>query len=410
MRACSALALGLALVACVGVAGCGRSSATSQPNPSAVPSVGQGSPLSLQADVTLRWVNRGEQVQQGTVALTSGGDVCWNVTWTKDTMWRYPAGSHDLMVYSAQTHRLCELYTKANGALEQGGDVEEGLWSPLLAGDHTFFALGLASYAAVVRAAVVDGLRSVPLKTVTFAGRPAWQMEVTHSGQHVTAVVDKASGVLVYGSWATLAGGADRQREEVSLSNLHFGSQLPAATFAPPPAAATLQPSDDYVHFTTVAGAAARVGYPVMRPHWLPSGYSLAAVATRPETAVGPLDWILGATMGGPYVDLAKRPDRETDLVFTDGLRSCWIFTAPIGKATELPQSMAGAAARLPGHVTTRLTHGAFAGKVASTWFDAVSGQVGLTVGNGRFVVLVSGDLAPSEMVRVADSLEAGAP
>ncbi len=409
MRARSALALGLALVACVAVAGCGSSSGTPQPSPSAVSPLGHGSPVTLQADVTLRWVNRGEQVQQGTVALTSGGDVCWDVTWTKDTMFRYPAGLHDLMVYSAQTHRLYELYTKANGALEQGGDVEEDLWSPLLAGDHTFFALGLANYAAVVRAAVVDGLHDVTFKTVAFAGRPAWQMEVTRSGQQVKAVVDKASGVLVYGSWATLAGGADRQLEEVSLSNLHFGSQLPAATFAPPAAAATLQPTDRYVHFTTVAGAAARVGYPAMRPHWLPSGYDLAAVATRPETAVGPLDWIPGATLGGPYVDLAKRPDRETDLVFTDGLRSFWIFMAPVGKKTGLAPSMARAAARLGGHATTRLTHDAFAGRVASSWLSPVSGSSGLAVGNSRFVVLVSGDLAPSEMVRVAESLEAGA-
>ena len=147
-------------------------------------------------------------MQQGTVALTSAGDLRWDVTWTKDTMWRFPAGSHDLEVYNAQTHRFYELYTKANGALEEG-DVEENLWSPLVAGDHSFWAVGLMQrFAAVVDAAVADGLRSVPLKTVTYAGRPAWQMEVTRSGQQVKAVVDKASGVLLYGSWTTLAGGA----------------------------------------------------------------------------------------------------------------------------------------------------------------------------------------------------------
>ena len=317
MRARSALVLGLTIVACAVATGCGSSSPTSQSSPSTIPAAGQGSPVTLQADVTVRWINRGEQVQQGTVALTSAGDLRWDVTWTKDTMWRFPAGSHDLELYNAQTHRFYELYTKEGGALEEG-DVEENLWSPLVAGDHSFLAVGLMQrFAAVVSAAVADGLSSVPLKTVTFAGREAWKMEETHSGWHVTAVLDKASGVLLYGSIASLAGGADRQLEEVSLSNLRFGSQLPAATFAPPAAAATLQPTDDYVHFTTLVGAAARVGYPALLPHWLPSGYSLAVVATAPETSVGPLDWIPGATMGGPHVDLAKRPDRETDLVFT---------------------------------------------------------------------------------------------
>ena len=115
--------------------------------------------------------------------------------------------------------------------------------------------------------------------------------------------------------------------------------------------------------------------------------------------------------MGGPYVDLAKRPDRETGLVFTDSLRSFWIYLAPIAKQdTGLVPSMARAAARLGGYATTRLTDRAFAGRVASTWSDPIGGTTGLTVGNGHFVVLVSGDLSLREMVHVADSLEADTP
>ncbi len=116
-----------------------------------VPPLGQGSLLSLQADVTSSWINGGEQqVQQGTIALTSAGDLRWDVSWTKDTMWRFPAGSQDLELYNAQTHRFYELYTQANGALEEG-DVEENLWSPLVAGDHSFLAVGLMQrFAAIV--------------------------------------------------------------------------------------------------------------------------------------------------------------------------------------------------------------------------------------------------------------------
>ena len=111
--------------------------------------------------------------------------------------------------------------------------------------------------------------------------------------------------------------------------------------------------------------------------------------------------------MGGPHVDLATRPDREIDLVFTDSLRSFWIFMAPIAKQdTGLVPSMARAAARLAGHATTRLTDRAFAGRVASTWLNPVGGTTGLTVGNGHFVVFVSGDLSLHEMVHVADSLQ----
>ena len=82
---------------------------------------------------------------------------------------------------------------------------------------------------------------------------------------------------------------------------------------------------------------------------------------------------------------------------------------APIGTATGLAHGVASATARLPGHATTRLTDGAIAGRVASSWLSPVWGSSGLTVGNSRFVVLVSGDLSPREMVRVADSLKVDA-
>ena len=178
--------------------------------------------------------------------------------------------------YNAQTHRFYELYTKANGALEEG-EVEENLWSPLVAGRHSFWAVGLMQrFAAVVYAAQADGLSSVPLTTVTYAGRSAWQMEVTRAGQQVKAVVDKASGVLLYGSWTTLAGGADRQLEEVSLSNLHFGSQLPAATFVPPVSVATMQPADDHIPLHDHG----RGGHPRRLPR---SAAALAAVRLQPR-------------------------------------------------------------------------------------------------------------------------------
>jgi len=82
---------------------------------------------------------------------------------------------------------------------------------------------------------------------------------------------------------------------------------------------------------------------------------------------------------------------------------------APIGTATGLAQGVASATARClvtrpRGLPTAPLP--AESPHLGSARFGAVSG---LTVGNSRFVVLVSGDLSPREMVRVADSLKVDA-
>lgn len=399
MLARKAVLLGVALLL-TSAAACGG--ATHLVSPSVAPTT-------LEANVTLRIVESGErvreQIQAGTIAMTSRGDFRWDVTLTKDTMMRFPAGSRYLVVYNAQGHHLDMLYTKANGALELGS-VEDNVWSPLFGGFGSDFGSDLLQYAGIVRAILTDRL-PIPLQSVTQDGHAAWQMDESLPAMQppyrVRAVVDKATGVLLSASFDAIGGVAAGGLDEVRFDHLRVNARIPASAFAAPATAARLAPQDEYVHFTTLAGAAARLHHPAFVPRWLPAGFRLAAAATSPDTNA--LNWIPGATMGGPAVDYSRLPDRQLAVVFGDGLRLFMIRVIPVGRGTGVPWSMRHAIARQRGSTTVVLAGGAFAHSLASYWFDPSWGSSGLTVSDTRFIVFVSGDLSPREMLRVASSL-----
>jgi hypothetical protein len=413
MRAYHATVVVLAMTLALAAIACGRASPSSPRETAA--SAAPGVPTSLQADVTLRWVDGGEQVQRGTVSMTSQGDYRWDVTLTKDTMMVFPAGSRFLVLYNAAAHRLDQLYTDAEGRLLQGWSARDS-WSPLFGSNGSGGDLGLSRYAAVVSAALHDGSPKLHIVEVTYEGRPAWRLDQPgyypnaprRPAFHVRAIVDEASGLLLFASSRSVARGTAGTLEEVRLDDLRLGANLPASTFSPPATAhgqGAMRSSDGLAHFSGLAGAAARVGYAALLPDPLPAGYVLTAVATTAKS--DPYWWIPGATMGGPARDWPNMPDTETDLVFTRGLSSFSIAIAPIGTATGVATGVAQAVTRLPGHATSVLASGALAGRTASYWLDAAGGTSGLVVSGHDLLVFISGDLSPQEMLRVAASLKA---
>jgi hypothetical protein len=407
VRLPSVLTIALGIALCLGTAGCGTT--TVGPSPSMSP--GQETPATMQANVTLRWINGGEQVQHGTVSMSSGGAYRWDVTLTKDTMMVFPAGSHFLQLYNATSHRSYELYTDAKGHLTLGGS-QFNTSSPLFGGDSSSY-LGLGRYAAVVEAALADGDPKLPVKEISFEGRAAFQLDQTgyypsepkRPAYYVRVIVDKATGLPLFVSRRIAATGKDRQLEEVRFDHLRLGIALPVSTFAPPTGVSL--PGDhvrnDFVHFTSLKGAAARVGYDPLLPDPLPAGWELATVATTPKDQ--PYLWIPDATMGGPFVDWSTLPDTVTQTVFSRGLHCFSISMAPIGSDTGVPGGLANAVTRLVGHATSVLDGGDLAGRTASYWFDPSLGSLGLVVSNDSVIVFITGDLSPHEMLGVANSL-----
>ena len=160
--------------------------------------------------------------------MTARGDFRWDVTLTKDTVMRFPAGSHYLVIYNARSHRLDMLYTKADGTLAQGS-VEENVWSPLLGGFGSDFGSDLLQYAGIVRAVLTDRL-PIPLKSVTQDGRAAWQMDESLPAMQppyrARAVVDKATGVLLSASFDAIGGGAAGELDEVRFDHLRVNTRI----------------------------------------------------------------------------------------------------------------------------------------------------------------------------------------
>ena len=371
----------------------------------------------LQADVTVSWAApdyvariESETIQRGTVVFTARGDVRQDTTLVKDTLWNYPAGTHHLDLYNAASHRGADLWIQPGGTLV-GSSLYVNAWSPLTTlGDNG--ALGMMDYMSSVRALLASGTANPALTAITYEGRPAWRLEVVNGSggetRDLRVIIDQASNFILDASWHVIDAPAPGiphpyDLQEVSLDNIRVNQPLPASTFALPPEVSQLQPEDDQAHFTTLAGAAARVGYALILPTHLPPGFTLAAVATTHE---GILSLISGAT------STSSASSDETDLLFVQGLRSSVIVRMVPKRQWHaawlggMLQQVSGGA---PGFAKTRLRHGAFAGSIARTWFNPINNPrtgVGLVVSNRHLIVCILGALSPRELVQLAESLE----
>jgi hypothetical protein len=299
-------------------------------------------------------------------------------------------------VYDAATRTMTRAYDAGKGSVEYSRSTNAAPVSPF----------GWAEGAAtVVRAALAERDPALTVKSTTFIGRPAWSATFTRRGWRHTTVVDKATCLPLRAALVSVK--APRtQRSVWRVVDLRIDAPVDADTFTIDiPQGAKVEESAQYEHFAATSELAAKVGYAPLLPAHLPAGVELAAASTQPDPW-GPYAWLF--PISHPYVDLSKYPDRLTSLYYHRGFDRFtvreWPLTGGIGN------SVPDALDKGPRYISrfayrkATLATGAFAGRVARTWFDG--GGVDLYVQTGARAVLVTGSLSRSDALALAGSLQ----
>ena len=277
--------------------------------------------------------------------------------------------------------------------------VVEGAWPPVWR-LSTPSPLEYQGLAAVVRAAVEDGDRSVGIKPLKQGDRKVWRAAMTVDGEPVELVVDQLSGVV---TWYTDPHATFTA--EVAWASPPASGQTYSVT---PPGGATVARRTDgtSTYEPSLAAAGGAAGFAPLASDLAPDGYTLAAAATAAAPSL-PDAW-LG---GGPAAPSQATPAGRRRMVAALYLRGLsWFSVEQVG-----PPAAAGAARRLqnalvtagPGKLSfqrTPLTYGEFAGQSAATWYER-SGPT-LVVGDGSYLVRVTGALTRQELLSFAEGLK----
>ena len=269
-----------------------------------------------------------------------------------------------------------------------------GAWPPVWR-TATLSPLDYQGLAAVVRSAVEDNDRTVGIKPLKDGDRTVWRAEMQLDGATIQLVVDQQTGLVVWYS---------------SISSSRTAAPLWGATPSPGAVAAvgttgtqTLHdPTHTYVPSLEAAGRAA--GYAPLASDLAPDGYAVKAVATA-AAGGAPVAWLVQGPRGAPNV-LAGQS--QVAQLYTRGLS--WFTVQQLGPAAAVKsaaslratlQSIAGDKLSFQ---TATLQYGAFAGRTASTWFEA-SGPT-LFVSDQRHVIFITGALTRQELVAFAEGLK----
>ena len=255
-----------------------------------------------------------------------------------------------------------------------------------------------AEFGAYLRAALAAGDPEV--RDVAYDGRAAWRLDIDTvpnavvpdlSGDHFQITVDRATGLPV----RVVETRHDRFLREVRLERLIVDGDLASDAFRLGfPAGPDVVRSDDGFRRIGAGAAAGVVGYQPLMPRWLPTGYSLSAVAVAREAAP------TGTEDGNPpsrmVVSLSYRRGLDQFLV-TTRLRGEGAWSDPLATGEgfiDRPERIAFA-------------EGALAGAAAELLI-VPRGIPHLWALNDRLVVTVGGDLTRAELVRIGETLRSG--
>jgi hypothetical protein len=272
-----------------------------------------------------------------------------------------------------------------------------GAWPPVWR-TATLSPLDYQGLAAVVRSAVEDNDRTVGIKPLKDGDRTVWRAEMQLDGSTIQLVVDQQTGIVV---WYSSISGA--RTDTFTAAPLWGTTPSPGAlTPGDTPGTETLHdPTYTYVPSLETAGRAA--GYVPLASDLAPDGYAVRAVATA-AAGGAPGAWLIGPR--GPLDVLAGQ--LQVAQLYTRGLS--WFTVEQLGPAAAVKsaasvrdtlQSIAGDKLSFQ---TTTLQYGAFAGRTASTWFEA-SGPT-LFVSDQRHVIFITGALTRQELVAFAEGLK----
>ncbi len=251
-------------------------------------------------------------------------------------------------------------------------------------------------FAAYVRALLAA--RDPRVREITYAGRPAWSLEVAampnaivpeYSGDRFEMVVDRETGIPVH----VVERKGPATLRDLSVERLVVDEPVGENTFAlrfPP--GAEVSRTDDGFRRVALPDVGRLAGYGALVPAWIPDGFQPAEVAVAQRAAP------TGPEAGNPpsrrVVSLSYRRGFE-QLVVTTRLAGRGIWDDPVATGEGYVDH--------PEAVTLRT--GALAGVHGSLVIEPRGTPHVWAIADG-LVVTVSGSLSRDELVRVTESLE----
>lgn len=275
-----------------------------------------------------------------------------------------------------------------------------GTWPPVWR-VATRSPLDYHGLAAIVRAAVQDGDRSIGIKPIKESDRKVWRAAMKLDGKDVELVVDQLTGIVV---WYT-------DGRSTFTATVDWNSPPPAdetyVVKAPAGRKVTTKTDETFSYERSPAAAGLAAGYAPLVSDLAPDGFALKAVATA-DTMGAPGGWLVhdGASM--PVDPLAGQ--RQVAQLYTRGLS--WFTVQQLGpraagKAVAyLTDTLRSIAADKLSFETTTLQYGALTGATACTWYDTTGPT--LFVSDPRHIVYITGALTRQELISFAEGLKPG--
>jgi hypothetical protein len=258
-------------------------------------------------------------------------------------------------------------------------------------------------YGAFVRALLAA--EDPRVRETTYEGRPAWRIEVPaavnrivpeYSGDSFVIWVDQETAIPV----RVLEQKNGRELDELRIEKLAVDRELPRRTFALRfPEGMEVMRSDEGFRRVALDEVEGAVGYAPLVPAWVPEGFELAEVAVSP--GVG---FPTGVEAGNPpstdVVSLSYRRGLDQILV-----------TTRLRHVPDWPDNWSDPLATGEGYVDdperVALGRGALSGVEANVLI-VPRNVPHLWAQTDDLVVTVGGGVSRDELIRVAESLEAG--
>ena len=272
----------------------------------------------------------------------------------------------------------------------------------------TLSPLDYQGLAAVVRSAVEDKDRTVGIKPLKQGDRTVWRAAMELDGSTVELVVDQKTGLVVWysetsGSRNDTFSATPAWGDAPSLDQV--GSLGTATASAGSFHGVETRRGTDHTYSPSLSTAGRRAGYTPLEPTLVPEGFAVKAVATADATGA-PREWLVRGPAPPPLE--VSHGEQQVDLLYTRGLT--WFTVQQLGpwaaraSADLVKDVLASNRSAKLSFQTTPLQYGAFAGGIASTWYER-SGPT-LLVSDRDSLVYVTGALTRQELITLAEGLE----
>ena len=301
------------------------------------------------------------------------------------------------------------------------------------------FWLNNLGQAALVHAAVA-GAADLPVRTVRYEGRPAWQATIDllpsfsraphyYKTLREVVTVDQATGFIVRTVLQVVPGPASRTPGfphalspyivELRISNLRTGAALPASSFTelpkgvpnPSPTGVYDTPAGQPVTSSSLPKAAVSAGFAPLVPNPLPAGFALSAASS--DARMGSVSLIT------QFVPATK----EVDELYRRGFEWFELDVIPWDGTGRDVSELRG---MLPKPRVVVLHGGSQAGASAYLWQGSMSGNAALgrlsdhgmlplavsstlTFYGKGYCVYLRGNVPSNELLTIANSLQVAA-